>query len=988
MGWFKKTLLWCASAFIIFTLFGFFAVPPILKSVLLKELSKSLNRSVSIGKISVNPFTLRLKIEKVHVAEKGSMETFLSLDEMESKISPAIVKGNIVLRRMYLKNLYLNIIRNEDGTYNISDLMDKKTSQDPVAGSPKKSKPITFAFRGIVIENGSLDFFDGPLKKKHIVRELNLTVPFISNIPRDIKTDVQPVLSLKVNGSPYIIRGKTKPFADSRETSIDINIDNIDIPFYMAYLPVALPYKVATGNLDIKLQLTYIDYENKEEPLFTLKGDTAFTKLTVNDATNKPILSLPALHISLHSVEPLAMRVRLAKVSMQSPEITLRRDKDGNLNIPGIATEKQKDRMDKKADRPGEETEKIREKGEGDSLQFLLDVFELTDGKVFFQDFSFNKPARVIVEQMELKGENISPAKDSKGKFFTSLVLNKKGMINIGGTFGINPLTVEAKTIIKNIDIRPFEPYFTDKMKISVVSGSINANGDLSITGKNKEDPLIRFRGTASINRFASVNKENTDDLFSLESLYLRNIDFETKPTKLLVKAVALTDFTAHIIVNADKTINIEDILVKEDASEVVAAPKTEKLAGVKSDTARKEPPPYIKIDTVTLQGGMIDFHDYSVEPYFRRELSEIGGRISGLSSSAGTMADVELRGKFDRYAPLEIVGKINPLREDLYVDLKASFKDMDLSPVTPYSGKYIGYIVDKGKLSFDIQYLIENKKLDSKNSILIDQLTLGNSVESPDATKLPVRLAIALLKDRRGQIKLDIPVTGSLDDPQFSVWRIVLKVLVNLLAKAATSPFALLGSLFGGGEELGYVEFDYGRDVLSEANTKKLDMLTKALQEKPGLRLDITGHVDVERDREGLKQYLLQKKARVQKLKDLLKKSSVNITVDEVKIEPQEYEKYLRLAYKAEKFPKPRNVIGLEKTIPVEEMEKLILTHTEVKNEDLRALADQRAGRVKAAILGTGLVDAGRLFIVEPKSLTPEKKEKLKESRVDFTLK
>ena len=351
-------------------------------------------------------------------------------------------------------------------------------------------------------------------------------------------------------------------------------------------------------------------------------------------------------------------------------------------------------------------------------------------------------------------------------------------------------------------------------------------------------------------------------------------------------------------------------------------------------------------------------------------------------------MGDIELRGKYDHSAPLEIVGKINPLREDLFVDLKVSFKDMDLSPVTPYSGKYIGYVIDKGKFSFDVQYFIEKRKLDSKNNIFIDQLTLGDKVESPDATKLPVKLAIALLKDRRGQIKLDIPVTGSLDDPQFSVWRIVIKVLVNLLSKAATAPFALLGSLFGGGEELGYVEFDYGRDLLTDANAKKIDTLTKALQEKPSLRLDITGYVDVERDREGLKQYLLQKKVKTQKLKDLLKKSSESIAVDDVKIEPQEYEKYLRLAYKAEKFPKPRTMIGFEKTIPVEEMEKLMLTNTEVKNEDLRSLAAQRSARVKDAILKTGQVEAGRLFVVEPKSLTPEKKEKLKESRVDFTLK
>jgi hypothetical protein len=985
MGRLRKTLLWCVSILVVLILFGFFGAPPILKSILLKELSASLNRDVSIRKISINPLILRLKIEGIAIAEKGSKERFFSLDEVETRIGLSIIKGNIALRRIYLKNPYVSIIRNEDGTYNFSDLLEKKTPQAPETA--KKSKPPIFAFRGIVIENGSVDFLDNPFKKKHTVREMNLTIPYISNIVKEAKTDVRPALSLKINDAPYVINGKTKPFADSRETTFDINIDNIDIPFYLAYLPTKIPVKVTSGNLDVKAQLVYKE-DVKNEPTLSLTGDVAITKLAVQDMGNKPLLVLPALSIGINSIEPFAGKVHLTNVSIQSPEITLARDKDGNLNIPGSTHDKQAGIPEKKTSDTGEEAKKVDQKEGGGAFQFLLDTLELTKGKVIFQDNSLKDPAKLAIEQLEFKGENISLAKDSKGKFLTSLVLNKKGTVNVEGAFGIDPLTVQAKTTAKNIDIRPFEPYFTDTVKIAIVRGSAHANGDLSIIGKEKEGPGIRFLGTASITRFAFVDKANANELFIMESLYLRNIDFQNNPTKLLIKSVALNDFKASVAIEADKTINLQNIFVKENTPAEPTTPASIRGTEPKKDDKKKEKPPFIKIDAITLQAGAIDFHDYSVEPNFSRELTEIGGRISGLSSDASTMGDIELRGKYDRSAPLEIVGKINPLKEDLFVDLKVSFKDMDLSPATPYSGKYIGYVIDKGQFSFDVQYLIDKKKLDSKNNIFIDQLTLGDKVESPDATKLPVKLAIALLKDRRGQIKLDIPVTGSLDDPEFSVWKIVIKVLVNLLSKAATAPFALLGSLFGGGEELGYVEFDYGRDLLTEVNTKKIDTLTKALQEKPSLRLDITGYVDVERDREGLKQYLLQKKVKTQKLKDLLKKSSESITVDDVKIEPQEYEKYLRLAYKEEKFPKPRTMIGLEKTIPVEEMEKLMLTNTEVKNEDLRSLATQRSARVKGAILKTEQVEAGRLFVVEPKSLTPEKKEKLKESRVDFTLK
>jgi acylphosphatase len=351
-------------------------------------------------------------------------------------------------------------------------------------------------------------------------------------------------------------------------------------------------------------------------------------------------------------------------------------------------------------------------------------------------------------------------------------------------------------------------------------------------------------------------------------------------------------------------------------------------------------------------------------------------------------MADVELRGKLDDYAPLEITGKINPLKEDLYIDIKARFKDMELSPTTPYAAKYVGYTVEKGKLSFDLKYLIVKKKLESQNYIFLDQLTLGEKVESPHATKLPVKLAIALLRDRNGEVKLDIPVTGSLDDPKFSVWGIILKIIVNLLAKAATSPFALLGAIFGGGEELSYLEFDYGVATIAETNTKKIDTLVKALSDRPALNLDIEGHVDLERDREALKQLLFQRKLKAQKLKEMVKKGTPALPVDQVKIEPKEYEKYLKMAYKEEKFPKPRNILGIAKDLPVPEMEKLMLTHIEIKESDLRSLASQRAMIVKDAILKTGKIESERIFIIEPKSLAPEKKEKLKDSRVEFKLK
>jgi len=170
--------------------------------------------------------------------------------------------------------------------------------------------------------------------------------------------------------------------------------------------------------------------------------------------------------------------------------------------------------------------------------------------------------------------------------------------------------------------------------------------------------------------------------------------------------------------------------------------------------------------------------------------------------------------------------------------------------------------------------------------------------------------------------------------------------------------------------------------------DVKKLDTLVKALFDRPALKLEIEGHVDVERDKEGLKQYLFRKKIKAQKLKDQVKKGQPAIPVDQINVEKEEYAKYLKMAYKEEKFPKPRTMLGFAKDLPVPEMEKLMLTHSEIKDDDLRQLASQRALKIKDYILKSGQVTADRVFLLEPKSLEPEKKEKLKNSRVDFKLK
>ncbi|HZD54927.1 MAG TPA: hypothetical protein VE080_01610, partial [Candidatus Aquicultoraceae bacterium] len=237
------------------------------------------------------------------------------------------------------------------------------------------------------------------------------------------------------------------------------------------------------------------------------------------------------------------------------------------------------------------------------------------------------------------------------------------------------------------------------------------------------------------------------------------------------------------------------------------------------------------------------------------------------------------------------------------------------------------------------------------------------------------------------GEIRLDLPVSGSLDDPQFSLGGVILKIIVNLLVKAATSPFALLGAIFGGGEELSYLEFDYGMDAPGAAGEGKVATLAKVLYDRPSLRLEIAGYVDPENDREALRRLMFDRKVRAQKLKELVRKGGREISLDNVVVDAKEYPEYLKRAYRAEKFPKPRNFIGMVKDLPVPEMEKLMFAHIRVSDDDLRLLAQRRAGAVKDTLVASGKVEAGRIFLVEPKALAPERKDNRRTSRAVFVL-
>jgi outer membrane protein OmpA-like peptidoglycan-associated protein len=537
-----------------------------------------------------------------------------------------------------------------------------------------------------------------------------------------------------------------------------------------------------------------------------------------------------------------------------------------------------------------------------------------------------------------------------------------------------------------------------------LTGGRAGTKGELTFSA-GSGPAKVNYQGGVQVAEFGAVEKDGQQDLLRWKTLALDALQFDLEPFQLRIGEITLADFYSRLVLGADGKLNLQNLTAQDGKQ--ADPPAEEKPAGAKAaaktaetkpvekapaQTADAEPPKAINIGKINLKEGNIHFSDFFVKPNYSANLTGVQGAISELKPE--TPGDLDIQARLDNAAPVDIKGKLNPLSKDLFLDIVADAKDIELSPMTPYSAKYVGYGIERGKLSFNVKYKVENRKLTANNKIVLNQLTFGEKIESPTATKLPVLLAVAIMKDRNGVIDVDLPISGSLDDPQFSVGGIVLRIVINLITRAVTAPFSLLASAFGGGagggDELSYIEFDTGKANLNQAAQSKIATLARALNNRPALNLEIIGRVDPLSDLEGLKRAGIERKVKAQKLKELARKGEAPRSVDEVQIAPAEYPQFLKAAYGEESFPKPRNMIGLAQDLPVPEMEKLMMQHAKATDDDMRQLASQRAQAVRDALLASKQVTGERLFVVAGKPFTPEERAKLKgrPNRVDFSMK
>jgi hypothetical protein len=384
-----------------------------------------------------------------------------------------------------------------------------------------------------------------------------------------------------------------------------------------------------------------------------------------------------------------------------------------------------------------------------------------------------------------------------------------------------------------------------------------------------------------------------------------------------------------------------------------------------------------VAIGAVRIANGSANYSDLWIKPSFAVGIQTLEGTVTGLSSDAKSRATVDLKGQVDRYSPVHIGGTLNLLSAALYTDLTMSFKDLDLTIVNPYSGHFAGYKIDKGKLSVDVSYKIEQRTLAAQQHFVVEQLQLGDPVESPDAVHLPLKIAVALLKDRNGVIDINLPMSGSLDDPHFRIGPVIWQAFINLIVKAATAPFALLGHLFGGGEHINIVEFAAGSAELDPPAPEQLASLAKGLQERPQLKLDVPIVSSRSLDRPQMAAARLREELLATVQNTRAGKKHPETAGEMALADPEKHFHLLVDQYQADlgkNAQLPPSALAVQaakgKDAPpydpaIADLNAALIDHIEVPDADLEALGKRRAKAIRDALLSDGQVDPSRVFIV-----------------------
>jgi len=987
-GW--KRGAWIAGGVLVLVGVVLLALPGVLRWQGEKQLSALLGRQVTIDKVTLAPWRLEASVQGVTVAGLvGVAEPQLRLERLrfDADIS-SVWKRAPVVTALEADGLRLRLTRTAAGHYDIDDLIQRftPTSPPPAADDPS---PARFALHNLQLRDAELRFDDKPAGRVHQLQGVSFALPFLSNLPSDVTTRVEPRLAFTLNGSHFDSGAQGTPFAQTRAGVLELKVPALDVAPYLGYLPDGLPVKLLRAQLSADLRASF-SLAPGAAPRVVVTGSLGARDVALQDAHGAPLATWSQLTLGLRDVQPLARQLSFGRFALDGLVLQVTRDAQGRINLldlaePTVPSEPSVAAASSPASSP---TQVATPATPPWAVQ--LDAVELSSARVDWRDAT--PKVALTIDGIALKAGAVHwPMKGSLPLTLAATLRRPDGEASADtggkarntaagqagaestlawqGEVGMAPLQAKGTLRITRLPAHLFDPYLASQTAFNLRRAELGYDGSLAVQLGN-DGTSVQAGGELRVANLRVQTRPRADEakgepLLSWQMLALEGLQATVAPhakPQVSMRRATVSDFYASLLVTEQGRFNLQEVAAAPPPGTASAPAAAPPAAASASAPARSEPqdlPVDLSVGEIRLMKGRVDFSDHFIRPNYSTQLSELNGRLGAFRSGSAEMAPLEIHGRAAGTAQLDIVGQLNPTANPPVMDLSAKATGLELAPFSAYSGKYAGYGIQRGQLSAELAYKVSPQgQLEAQNKLVINQLTFGDRVESPVATKLPVLLAVALLKDRHGVIDLNLPVRGSLQDPQFSVGKLILQVVVNLLTKAITSPFSLLAG--GGSEEAGQIAFAPGSARITEASRSTVDKLAQALTDRPSLTLTITGAVDPSAETEAFRALALDAR--------LAGERGGSGAAAGIALSADERAQRVRELYRRASLPdKPRNALGLARDIPVAEMEALLLPTMPAPPEALRELALQRAVAVREALLAKGLAGE-RLFLADPR--------------------
>ena len=633
--------------------------------------------------------------------------------------------------------------------------------------------------------------------------------------------------------------------------------------------------------------------------------------------------------------------LHLHTVQTKAPDITFTVDKNGQNNFTTLLAVSEP----KTADSTSQPAAR--------NFQIQIDDTSIENGTLHLTDYQYisnKQPLSLNLTQTNLQASHLGwPTANTNLKLST--LVNGSGHIQGDLSLGLreNPENTQATGNIdlKGIELPIFQPIITQYVYGDLNRGSLDAAIELDI--HNLKD--LNVGGTIAIHQLQFSDAHTQENLLHWTQLQLNNVAYQGNRNRLTIDQLLLLEPATKIAIDEHLKVNLTQLIKPQPAT-------PEQPDGT---------PFSIAINNLRLENGAMDFSDQSFHPGFAAPISELKGQIIGFDSLSKKPATITLHGQVDRFAPVAIKGSVSPSSPLSATDLTLSFKNLELSTLTPYSGRFAGYAIKKGRMNVDLNYNIHNRQLSAENKVLLDKLLLGKKVKSHEIVDLPIRLALALLKDRNGQIDLKLPVYGDLDDPQFRLGPVIRTALFNMITNIISAPFDFLGSLVGGdGNELKSINFYPGHyKIEQQKQMESLDKLARALKERPELNLEIAGKTSDTTDWPLVAQQLLHNQLKRLWIKDLhnkKKKVPKTLVLDTMDINTRQ----VLLKNIVAELNKKRSTPIVVKSSKVADIERLLIQQWPYNENAMGKLAIERATEIKDYLVSEGGIDPQRLYLLE----------------------